>query len=688
MKLLSRCAGSTRAPESITPRRLRDASAALRAASAGPHATVVGQKAVTPNFGRQLRDSVGGLGSVERVDPLESVDVHVDEPGTMMWPRSELDERDDADDPPISTILSPSMTSVPPDLDTTRQNEIGARQDDHERNISGMPVLGIDVGGTKTVCLLADEDERIVAEGREEGANLQGAGELALEKVLHSVMEKTLDGTERASRRPSASASPASIARRTKPSCAASWPHRLQGPHPRRQRCVDCAAGRRRQPSGHRHRLGNGIDRVRTERAGRSVARRRLGLRARRRRQRLLDWPTRTARRGSPRGRTRARDEPDAAPPRALRCASVPAELIHQVYHEEVSPRSIAAAAKYVQHARDEGDMVATGILNRAADELMAAATAVMTRLELTDTPFTFVLSGGMFQAVPWLGDQMQLLLPALARQSTVMRLDRATGTWRGAARAGTSCTAARRCRCIGPTSHEPSRLPLGGGSRPCRRGCRCRAARSASPRRCSACRPDAPRSPSTSRSSRLHEAGDADFSQAHTFNIDEFVGLPSTRHDGATARSCRSTSSPASTCRKPTSTFSTAARANHEAECERFEREIAVAWRDGFAACSASAATRTSASTSPARALHARSHRTRLALETRRANASLFGGRLDRVPREALTMGVGTILEARAIVLDCHRPVKGAGRRGRCSAGASRRLSRRRCCNCIRTWK
>jgi hypothetical protein len=47
-----------------------------------------------------------------------------------------------------------------------------------------------------------------------------------------------------------------------------------------------------------------------------------------------------------------------------------------------------------------------------------------MTRLELTDRVFTFVLSGGMFKAVPWLYDQMQLLLPALARRSTVMRLE------------------------------------------------------------------------------------------------------------------------------------------------------------------------------------------------------------------------------------------------------------------------
>ena len=57
-----------------------------------------------------------------------------------------------------------------------------------------MPVLGIDVGGTKTVCLLANEDGTVLAEAREAGANLQGVGELALEKVLHRVMEAALAG--------------------------------------------------------------------------------------------------------------------------------------------------------------------------------------------------------------------------------------------------------------------------------------------------------------------------------------------------------------------------------------------------------------------------------------------------------------------------------------------------------------
>src|SRR5258707_1591 len=52
-----------------------------------------------------------------------------------------------------------------------------------------MHVFGIDAGGTKTVCLLADAQGAIVSESRGPGANLHAAGELAVEKVLHEVME-------------------------------------------------------------------------------------------------------------------------------------------------------------------------------------------------------------------------------------------------------------------------------------------------------------------------------------------------------------------------------------------------------------------------------------------------------------------------------------------------------------------
>src|SRR3989454_1644802 len=55
-----------------------------------------------------------------------------------------------------------------------------------------MHVIGIDTGGTKTVCLLADEHGAIVSEGRGPGANLHAAGELAVEKVLHEVMEEAI----------------------------------------------------------------------------------------------------------------------------------------------------------------------------------------------------------------------------------------------------------------------------------------------------------------------------------------------------------------------------------------------------------------------------------------------------------------------------------------------------------------
>ena len=53
-----------------------------------------------------------------------------------------------------------------------------------------------------------------------------------------------------------------------------------------------------------------------------------------------------------------------------------------------------------------------------------------------------------------------------------------------------------------------------------------------------------------------------------------------------------------------------------------------------------------------PAARLLAHTHRARLTAATRRANAGLFAGRPSMVPREALSMGMATILAARTIVL------------------------------------
>lgn len=148
----------------------------------------------------------------------------------------------------------------------------------------------------------------------------------------------------------------------------------------------------------------------------------------------------------------------------------------------------------------------------------------------------------------------------------------------------------------------------------------------------------------------RLHEAGEADFSLAHTFNIDEFVGLASTDERSYCAFMQQHLFSHINLPARHVHVLD-GGTADQEQECARFERDIAsVGGLDllllglggnahiGF--------------NEPGRSLQPRTHRAWLALETRRANAALFDGLLNKVPREALTMGIGTMLEARAIFL------------------------------------
>jgi N-acetylglucosamine kinase-like BadF-type ATPase len=271
--------------------------------------------------------------------------------------------------------------------------------------------------------MLADDTERVIAEGREDGANLQGAGELALEKVLHSVMEKTLEGTgilpsaiclgiagvDRAADEAVVRGIMSRIGYKARILVVNDALIALQAGLGDAAGIVivsgtgSIAYGRNEQ--GEAARAGGWGYVLGDEGSGYWIGR--LALRA-------------VVRHADGRGRV------TSLTPRLLAHFGVEraTELIHKVYQDELNPRSIAAVAKYVQQARDEGDSVAASILNRAADELMTAATAVMSRLDLSERPFTFVLAGGMFHALPWLCDQMQLLLPALAHQSRVMRLN------------------------------------------------------------------------------------------------------------------------------------------------------------------------------------------------------------------------------------------------------------------------
>lgn len=148
----------------------------------------------------------------------------------------------------------------------------------------------------------------------------------------------------------------------------------------------------------------------------------------------------------------------------------------------------------------------------------------------------------------------------------------------------------------------------------------------------------------------RLHECGAINFSKAHTFNIDEFVGVSSSDKRSFCAFMQKHLFDRIDLPGNHVHFLDGRARDLDE-ECAKFEREIAALGGLDLLLLGIGGNAHIGFN-EPARALHARTHRTRLTVETRRANASLFGGRLTQVPREALTMGVATMLESRAVVL------------------------------------
>lgn len=149
---------------------------------------------------------------------------------------------------------------------------------------------------------------------------------------------------------------------------------------------------------------------------------------------------------------------------------------------------------------------------------------------------------------------------------------------------------------------------------------------------------------------SLLAEQGRADFSNATTFNLDEFAGIPPT-HPGSyrqfMARHLFSrVNLPASHIN-----FLDGSAPDSREECARYERAIADAGGIDLQILGIGTNGHIGFN-EPARELQSRTHLVRLKPETRRSNAALFGGDPDAVPPEALSMGMATILQARAIVL------------------------------------
>ncbi len=147
-----------------------------------------------------------------------------------------------------------------------------------------------------------------------------------------------------------------------------------------------------------------------------------------------------------------------------------------------------------------------------------------------------------------------------------------------------------------------------------------------------------------------LYQRRAVDFSRAHTFNLDEFVGVAA--DDRRSYRSFMNTHLfDHVNLRRRHIHFLDGTAHDADQECGRYERAIQRA--GGMDVLILGLGTNGHIGfNEPAAALIATTHRTRLSPATRRANTQLFDGRLSAVPREALSMGMGTILRARRIVL------------------------------------
>ena len=285
-------------------------------------------------------------------------------------------------------------------------------------------VLGLDAGGTKTVCLLAAEDGSILSEARSGGANLQAVGELEVEKVLHQVMEAAIGERELV---------PGAICLGI---AGVDRPGDLAVVHAVMKRIgykarvlvvndalVALEAGAPGQPGVV---VISGTGSISYGRNARGEAARSGGWGYVLGDEGSGYWIGRAALRAVLREADR-RGPATMLTGLLLEHFGVPRaqSLIHEVYHTNLRPAAIGSLAKCVQSAFTAGDAVAIGILRGAANELEASALAVARRLELTGEPFTFILAGGIFRAVPWLQQELERRLPVSAPRSRVRMLDR-----------------------------------------------------------------------------------------------------------------------------------------------------------------------------------------------------------------------------------------------------------------------
>lgn len=148
----------------------------------------------------------------------------------------------------------------------------------------------------------------------------------------------------------------------------------------------------------------------------------------------------------------------------------------------------------------------------------------------------------------------------------------------------------------------------------------------------------------------REFDAGRVDFSRVTTFSLDEFLGLHRDDSRSFHAFLRQHLFSRINILRPAIHTLNGATR-DPATECGRYERSLLRAGGIDLQVLGLGTNGHI-AFNEPGMSLDAWTHQVALRVETRRANAQLFGGRVTRVPRHALSMGMGTIMAARTIGL------------------------------------
>jgi glucosamine-6-phosphate deaminase len=147
-----------------------------------------------------------------------------------------------------------------------------------------------------------------------------------------------------------------------------------------------------------------------------------------------------------------------------------------------------------------------------------------------------------------------------------------------------------------------------------------------------------------------LAHSGTLDLSRVTTVNLDEFIGL-SPSHPGSYRQFMEHHLFAHLGERRPAGNFLDGVTSDADGECARYEDAIAAAGGIDLQILGLGTNGHIGFN-EPGPELAARTHRVVLRPETRRSNAGLFGGDPEQVPREALSMGMATILHARRIVL------------------------------------